>query len=176
MRAAVLGAAVDVLAERGPEGLTVAEVAARAGVNPTSIYRRWGGAAGLVVDAEVARLERRLPMPDTGSLRGDLVAYARQVAASLDGQQGLMFLRAVVATVEDGEAGAGRRFLTRRGEQIQAMLDRAVARGEPQRHFPDVIDGILAPLYLRRLLGIPGVDEDYLQTLADRVITWNSFR
>jgi AcrR family transcriptional regulator len=40
----------------------MAEVATRAGVNPTSIYRRWGGAAGLVVDAEVERLERSLPI------------------------------------------------------------------------------------------------------------------
>src|SRR6478752_2429050 len=147
VRAAVLGAAAEVLAEHGPEGLTVGEVATRSGVNPTTIYRRWGGPAGLMVDAEVERLERDQPMPDTGSLHGDLLAYARQAAASLGGQDGLTFLRAVVSTVDDGGSGAGRRFLVRRAEQIQAMLDRAAARGEPQLHFPDVVDGILAPLY-----------------------------
>jgi tetracycline repressor-like protein len=129
-----------------------------------------------VVDAEVERLERYQPMPDTGSLRGDLLAYARQAAASIGGQEGLTFLRAVVSTVDDGETGAGRRFLVRRAEQIQAMLDRAVARGEPQRRFSDVVDGILAPLYLRRLLGLDGVDEDYLESLADRVVAWDTPR
>ena len=64
--------------------------------------------------AEVERLERRLPMPDTGSLRGDLLAYARQTADDLGGPQGLTVLRAIIATVDDGHTGIGQRFLLRR--------------------------------------------------------------
>lgn len=170
VRAAVLDAAAVVLAERGPDGLTVAEVAARAGVNPTSIYRRWGGPSGLVVDVQVQRIERDLPLPDTGSLRGDLLAYARQTAASIGDPHGLAFLRAIVANVDDGDRARRGTVLFRRAEGIQAMLDRAAERGEPRLHWTAVVDGILAPLYLRRLLDVGGVDDAYLAGLADRTI------
>ena len=51
MRAAVLGATLAELAERGYAALTVDTVARRAGVHKTSIYRRWGDRESLVVDA-----------------------------------------------------------------------------------------------------------------------------
>lgn len=171
VRAAVLDATAEVLAEHGPGGVTVAEVASRAGVNPTSIYRRWGGPEALLVEVEVERLTRNWPVPDTGSLRGDLITYARRAAASLEGPNGLAFLRAVLATVDNEEAEAPRRFIRLRGEQIQAMLNRAVERGEPRLDYSDVLDGILAPIYLRRMFGRDWQNETALDNLVDRVLT-----
>ena len=169
MRAAVLEADAEVLAEHGPGGVTVAEVASRAGVNPTSIYRRWGGPEALLVEVEVERLTRNWPVPDTGSLRDDLATYARRAAASLDGPNGLAFLRAVLATVDNEQTEAPRQFIRLRGEQIQTMLNRA-AGGEPRLDYSDVLDGILAPIYLRRMFGRDWRNEAELDKLVDRVL------
>ena len=77
--AAVRAATVGALTEHGWNGLTVEDVAARAGVNKTTIYRRWGDREALVADVLLTASDQQIPLPDTGSLRGDLVAFARQV-------------------------------------------------------------------------------------------------
>jgi AcrR family transcriptional regulator len=182
VRSAVHQAVNDLLAEDGAERLTVAGVASRAGVNPTSIYRRWGTPEALVLDVEAARLQVNSPVPDTGTLRGDLLAYAASAARDITRPGGLAFLRAVMAA---GDAGAlrprssgadeapGPRTsapMRARGAQIQAMLDRARDRGEPALHSTDVLDGILAPIYLRTLFGIDGLDQARLAALVSRTL------
>ena len=79
VRAAVHRAAEELLAEGGPDAATVPAVAARAGVHATTIYRRWGSAAGLLSAVAVGRLTGggELVTPDTGTLRGDLTGWAR---------------------------------------------------------------------------------------------------
>src|SRR5262245_26978742 len=72
VRAAVLGAALDVLAERGFEALEVPEVAARAGVSASTIYRRWTSKGRLAGEALLERARPLSPTPDTGALRSDL--------------------------------------------------------------------------------------------------------
>lgn len=74
--AALLSAALEVLAETGYERMTMDQVAARAGAGKATLYRRWPSKSALVLDA-VGRVggEPRLEdLPDTGSLRDDLVA------------------------------------------------------------------------------------------------------
>ena len=66
--AAILAAARELLAERGWDGMTLGDVAARAGVAKTTLYRRWPGKAELVVDA-MAELFDTLEPVDAGSVR-----------------------------------------------------------------------------------------------------------
>ena len=85
---------------------------------------------------------------------------------------GLAFLRAVVATADAaGGNDAAVPFLEARGAQIQVMLDRATGRGEQALHYTDVLDGILAPIYLRVLFGVGGTDDAHLALLVDRLLT-----
>lgn len=70
----MLAATVDVLLDGGLETFSIAEIARRAGVHETSIYRRWGTRAALALDAVLDTTETEIPAPDTGSLRGDLSA------------------------------------------------------------------------------------------------------
>ena len=75
-RAAILAAVVAVLDERGYDRLTMDEVAARAGASKATIYRRWHTKADMVIDAlRSQEVGRREDLADTGSLRGDLVAW-----------------------------------------------------------------------------------------------------
>jgi AcrR family transcriptional regulator len=164
--AAVHGAVNDLVAQRNPREVTVAEIAERAGVNPTSIYRRWGSLEALVLDVETARLP---PVPDTGTLRGDLLAFAANAATDIARPGGLAFLHAVIGVKEESEP---QRIasLRERGAQIQVMLDRARDRGEPALDQTTVYDCILAPIYLRTLLGVGGLTKARLAAFVDRAL------
>ena len=182
IRTAIHAAVDELLAASGP--LTIGTVADRAGVSPTSIYRRWGTLEALILDVEAERVRSNSPIPDSGSLRGDLLGYAHNAARDITRPGGLAFLAAILATNQSGvlhsrdpaSPDGSRDPLTAapledRGAQIQAMLDRARDRGEPLLHQVDVLDGILAPIYLRTILGIAGLDPQRLAMFVDRALT-----
>ncbi|MFE3193744.1 TetR/AcrR family transcriptional regulator [Nocardia sp. NPDC059240] len=170
--AVVHQAVTDLISERGYGNFTVGEVAARAGVADSSIYRRWGSLEKLLSDVALARLNARSPMPDTGSLDGDLRTYAANVAREITGPDGLAVVRLAVALSGSGRDGvqAGEDLLTERTRQLQSMLDRARDRGE---HPPDalaVLDHIMAPMYIRVLFGLVPLTPDYIDGLVDRLL------
>jgi len=145
----------SLLAEPGGGDVQVAAVAARAGVHPATIYRRWGSAAALVLEVAVAELDRTSPVVVTGDLRRDLTRYAQSLAESASRPGGLAFLRAIVSAVDDPATGVegATRIVSSRLEQYQAVLDAAAT---PVRLTAvDVVDGLLAPVYLRALLSRP---------------------
>src|SRR4051794_10052029 len=82
-KAAVFEAAAALLAERGHEAVTITDIAERAGVAATSLYRRYGDIRALIMEVAVERLTRERPLPDTGSLRGDLRGWARAIATGM---------------------------------------------------------------------------------------------
>jgi AcrR family transcriptional regulator len=170
--AAVHQAVTDLISERGYARFSVGEVAARAGVADSSIYRRWGSLETLLADVALTRLNARSPMPDTGSLAGDLRTYAANVAREITGPDGLALLRLAVALSSNGQQGLQARddLLAERARQLQSMLDRARERGE---HAPDafgVVDHILAPMYIRVLFGMGPLSPDYIDGLVDRLL------
>ena len=155
VRAAVLQAAGDALAQGGLDGLDLADIAARAGVGRTTVYRRWGNATGLVADLLADMAEQSLPRSDSGSLLGDLRANARLVRRTLtDPRQGRLF-RALIAaaTCDERAAVALHRFYQIRIGEWAPCVDQAIARGEiPEGTDPDeVIRAVSAPLYYRLL-------------------------
>ena len=176
-RAAVFAAVESLLAQKDPAEVSMVEIAERAGVAPTSLYRRWGDVRSLLTEVAVEQLTRESPLPDTGSLREDLRAWVRVVATGLAQPGGSVFFRVYVgAAPRTPEESATRAHtLMRRIEQIGLMLERARARGEPTPHVFEVTDHLLAPLYMRVLFGAPADAEvadglvDYLlRVVADR--------
>ena len=131
--AAVVEAVLAELAANGYGGLTVDAVAARARVSKASLYRRWPGKRDLVLAAVQAAVPDPDALPDTGSLRGDLLAFFRAAADHLDGPAGSA-LRGVLgdALGDPGSAAElyGARHRRRSTEQLRFLLQRAVARGE----------------------------------------------
>ncbi|MFD7030719.1 TetR/AcrR family transcriptional regulator [Streptomyces sp. NPDC059917] len=172
VRAAVHQAVTDLIAERGYGTFAVAEVAARAGVADSSVYRRWGTLEALLMDVVVSRLTEHSPVPRTDSLADDLRAFAAKAAEDVSGPDGLALLRTVVTVLATGPSGeaARDRFLGARAEQLQAMLDRARARGEDPPEVLDVLDVVLAPIYLRMLFGVGPLTPQYVDTLVDRLL------
>jgi AcrR family transcriptional regulator len=166
-RAAIFEATTSLVAERGYDSVTMTDIAKRAGVAATSLYRRWGDVRALMLDVAVERLMHERPLVDTGSLRGDLRDWARTIAANLASPEGSAFFRAVVATTmpAGGDGSKRNAALKRRGEQLTIMLDRARRRGEKPPDVNDVLDHLLAPLYLRTLFGRP-----LTRTVVDRLV------
>ena len=170
-RQAVFAAVEALLEEKEPSIISMGEIAAHAGVAPTSLYRRWGDVRTLLTEVAVDRLMRDAPLPDTGSLRGDLSAWTRSVAAGLAGPNGSTFFRVYVGAVpRSGEEAAGRaQAIMARIKQIDAMLERARVRGERTPAVFEVTDHLLAPLYMRAVFGVPA-DASVADGLVDHLL------
>jgi AcrR family transcriptional regulator len=166
VRDAVHDAVVELLAA-GEIDAAIPKIAERAGVNPTSIYRRWGNRDNLLLDAAVTRLRSTSPIPDTGSLRGDLTGWADGVESAMRDRHGQILLRALVATMAPEREPV--EYLQARGEDLQRTLDAAAARGEAVPEVQDLLDHVLAPLYLRVLFRLP-VEPGVGAQLVDRLL------
>jgi len=163
VRAAVLQAAGDALAEKGFAHLDLTEIAQRANVGKTTVYRRWGSMTGLVADLLTDMAEQSLPRTRTGSLLGDLKANARLVQRTLaDPRQGALFKALIAAAVCDSRtAEALNRFYATRINEWAPCVEEAIERGElPRGTDPhEVIRAVSAPLYYRLLASGGPLDE-----------------
>lgn len=165
VREAVLRAAGDALAADGFEALDLAEVARRAEVGKTTVYRRWGSPGALAADLLADMAEQSLPRTDTGALRTDLQANARLVVRTLtDPRQSRLFRALIAASLcNDQAAQALHRFYAVRIEEWAGCVRDAVTRGEiPGGTDPHaVVAAVSAPLYYALLnSGRPLTDAD----------------
>jgi AcrR family transcriptional regulator len=171
VRAAVIEALLGELAEHGLAGTTMEGVARRAGVNKTTLYRRWGSKEDLVLDALLEIGERRVPIPDTGSLRDDLLTVAREIVASVSTPEADAVVRAAAADPgpDSKLVAAVRQFWAVRFGLLGTMVERAIERGElPADTDPKpLIEGLLGGIYLRVLVTREPLDDAALVRLAD---------
>jgi hypothetical protein len=124
----------------------------------------------LLDDVVAEHLTRFAPLPDTGSLRGDLEAYADGVAHGLAGPFRVLILRAAMVDICAGDESVLAGTLSERSRQLQAMLDRARDRGEAAPGLAELIEVVLAPLYFYALFGTPGGSER-ARRLVERLLT-----
>ncbi|WP_336633490.1 MULTISPECIES: TetR/AcrR family transcriptional regulator [unclassified Microbacterium] len=171
----ILAAALDILAEKGYERMTVDMVATRARAGKATLYRRWPSKAELVIDA-VACMKSTHPadLPDTGSLRGDLVANIKAPAVK-DGERKLRIMAGMVSLMSESPefADAARSVIVEpRAAALRTLIRRAIDRGEVT---PDVDVHVLAQVipsmtaYKSLMLG-QAVDREYIITLVDEVL------
>lgn len=173
----ILAAALEVLAETGYDGMTIDMVAARAKAGKATLYRRWPSKAELVLDA-VACMKRgdvdAAALPDTGTLRGDLIAMIRPHSIE-DGERKLKLMAGLMTMLsrspELAEA-ANAAVVEPRAAAHRMLMRRAVERGEIS---PDCdIDtlSLVAPsmaAYRALILLQPG-DRDFYVSVIDSVI------
>ena len=171
VRAAVLEATLTLMREAG-DRFSIAQVAARAGVHETSIYRRWGSREALIVDAIRCYLGAEVPVPDTGSLRGDLMAFIERSVAFLRSSLGAQLVRATAPASLAAATDERRHYWPHRLGQIGVMFERALARGEIADEADSALAAelLLAPLYFRLLVTGAPLDGDLAGRLADFVL------
>ncbi|MFB8003195.1 TetR-like C-terminal domain-containing protein [Nocardia sp. NPDC056000] len=146
VRAAVHRAVEELITDGAGELLTIPVIATRAGVHPTTVYRRWGSVGELLADVATSRFSGDIVVPDTGTLRGDLERYAFDLAKDLADPDTLALVRATIGI--GGEQGAAA-CRGERQQQLEAILERDQARGNHPPTLERTTDAILAPLYYR---------------------------
>lgn len=153
MRTAVYTATLDELVDKGYTELSVENIALRAGVHKTTIYRTWGTLENLVLEAITSRNESEVPIPDTGSVETDLAALATQVVGMLDERGGRVLLSALLSdAVRVPRIGETlREIFADRFRRGAPVVLRAIERGElPADTEPvEVLKTLIAPIYLR---------------------------
>jgi AcrR family transcriptional regulator len=153
----VLQATLEVLWTRGFESLELPEVARRAGVHASTIYRRWGSKSRLVGEAVLERGSPLRPTPDTGTLRGDLMRLVQ------DGTELLRTppVRALFMVLLDDPGAqsaeleeARARLWQAHVSDLAAIVDRAVLRSElPASTDPESLaDLVVAPAFFRAVV------------------------
>ncbi|MDX6741856.1 TetR/AcrR family transcriptional regulator [Actinocorallia sp. A-T 12471] len=163
-RRSVLQAALAELVEVGYSGTGVEKIAIRAGVAPSTIYRRWGSLEGVVADAAQAVMEENLAVPDTGTLEGDLTCLTRSIAELFDTAPYRAWMDVLIGS-SLGQGPARNTFATStlrtRAEIGAVIVERAVQRGEvpPDTDAAEVIRQAAAPLYYRLYISCEPVEE-----------------
>jgi AcrR family transcriptional regulator len=171
VRTAVLRAALEELAAVGYSAFSFESVAQRASVHKTTVYRRWEHRDALLLDALLQHATEWVPVPDTGSLRSDLLGLATGVMANVTTPEIEAVIRAFVAEAprESALAARGREFWSARFEVDRQVVKRAIARGElPEDTDPDlVIEAVLGPLYFRLLISGGSLDMAFAERVVD---------
>jgi len=169
----ILRAAYELLAEVGYEGLRLDAVAARARTSKATLYRHWPGKPQLIADAVRVCKGADSPPPDTGSLRGDLVALMTVMAESVGGEDGAIFVGLVMAMYSDPEFAAEMRALQSSKQHITSEIHaRAVRRGEARAGSdPHLIEEIAPALMFTHYFAEGrSLDEAFIAHLVDDIL------
>ncbi|MBN9175770.1 MAG: TetR/AcrR family transcriptional regulator [Microbacterium sp.] len=173
----ILEAALDVLAETGYDGMTIDMVAARAKAGKATLYRRWASKPELVLDAVACMKSSDADLaapPDTGTLRGDLVAMVKSPTLA-QSERKLKVMAGIVSMIArdpDLAAAAQAALVEPRAAANRIILERAIDRGE----IPADVDldtlcmiGPAMASYRTLMLQLP-IDRAFSIGVIDRVI------
>ncbi|MEU7040711.1 TetR/AcrR family transcriptional regulator [Streptomyces varsoviensis] len=170
VQAAVHTAVREIAAEQGRDALTVPLVAQRAGVTPSTIYRRWGDLQELLSDVAVERLRPETEPERLGDLRSDLTAWAEQFLDEMSSPSGRAYIRDALLGDPDGSnAGQCSAYAA---EQVDVILARVLDREDRdgrEEAAPDVetvMDRVVAPLMYRILFRPAGLEPAYARRLV----------
>ncbi len=172
---AILTATADLLTSRGLAAMSIEEIAARAGVGKATIYRRWPSKGLLALDAFVASFQAQQPLPDTGTLRGDMIAaLTLWVRAVTETPMGATLTGLIAEAQYDPSLRAAwrERVLEPLRSQHRIMLDRAIARGEIAATVDRevVLDLFFGAAQHRLLLGHLPLTDDFIAEVVDVIL------
>jgi AcrR family transcriptional regulator len=174
VRAAVLAATMKEFTESGYGGLSAGRIAERAGVNRSTIHRRWGSLDNLLADALVETAATAIPMPDTGSAQDDLDLLLRSITSYIDTDATRAWIRALVGDAARSPAVGAivSSAWTTRFHVGEDVISRAAARGEIRDDIPPatILATLLGPLYVRLLLTDQRIDDQFIDDIIDIVL------
>jgi AcrR family transcriptional regulator len=173
----ILDAAIDVLAEVGFDGMTVDMVAARAKAGKATLYRRWTSKSDLVIDAVSCMKDRGADpaeLPDTGTLRGDLIAMIKPHSIE-DGEKKTRVMAGIVSLLAkepDLAQVAHAAIMEPRVRINRVLLQRAIDRGEiaPVADIDTLALVVPAMVAYRVLMLHQPIEREFLVSLIDGVL------
>ncbi|MGW7452725.1 TetR/AcrR family transcriptional regulator [Streptomyces sp. NPDC054787] len=166
---AIVSAATELVTEVGYAATSIGAVAARAGVGKDTVYRRWRGKPELVFEAVFTTTDDD-PVPDTGSLAGDVTALLRGLVDEFRAPAAAAALPGLLADFAADPVLKARirsDFLAPSKERLLIVFERAVARGEIAADTPVdlVLDALAGAVFFH--VGLVGEQPD--PQLADRL-------
>ncbi len=151
----------ELVAEKGRERVTIPMVAERAGVQPSSVYRRWGDLPTMINDIATYRLDPARPLPATGDLQGDLAEWAAQIVEHYRNPVNAAVLRGGAASAGETESDCLR---NRRIEAAQ--LIGVTGDGDVDPMVERVLDHVVAPIIYRVIFRPQTLDEHTAERLV----------
>lgn len=164
-------AVLQLLVERGIEHCTFKSVADRAGIDRSTLYRRYPDRWEMIIDAFIAFGASEV-MPSLGSsFADDLMTVLRRLAGQLDTPLGTALIATAAALRQSSDRDYSRTFFDRRMAQLGPMFDAAIARGE----LPADVDRealftfAAGAVYFRMFIAARRVDEEFIQSVVSSV-------
>ena len=154
VRKSVLTATLELLQACGYEVMTTKDIAARAGINEASLFRRWGTKAAIVAEALQDYSALETPTPDTGNLQSDLIELLRGIIARLQTPLGQVISEIVVGHNSQPELEDVRHAYWRdRRSRTNAIVTRARERGELSEEVDAdfLVEAAIGPILARSL-------------------------
>jgi AcrR family transcriptional regulator len=164
-------AVTDLLIEGGTRACTFAAVAERAGVERSTLYRRYTDQWAMMIDAFVARAGGEVGPNPTGSLRGDLRSVLRRLVSQLETPLGPAMVSAAAGLRAHSGQDYSRAYFDRRMRQLEPMFEAAVERGElsPDVDREDLFSMLAGPIYFRMFIAARSVETEWIDRLVDSV-------
>jgi AcrR family transcriptional regulator len=169
----VFEAVLAVLQEQGYASTSIAEIAKRAGVHETSIYRRWGTKEALLAEAGLACAGEVIPVPNTGTLRSDLVQLLQALRVFFQSPLGVAFIQLLASVQDTPELISARQaYWKSRFALMRGIFEHAVRRGEIAASIDPhlVTELLLGPLYVRLLLTSEPLQAPLPEQIVDLVL------
>jgi len=170
---AVAAATESILIEKGLDDVGVVEIARLAGVNPTTIYRRWGDRDTLLMEVLMSHAEAALPLPNTGTLRGDLRAYLGEAASLLQSPYGSALLQLGALALRRPPLQVHRQaYWEARLKTFGELIARAIERREiaPGLDAGRLLESLSGPLYARLLFTGRAIDAALIDATIERAL------
>ena len=164
-------AILELMAEGGIEHCTFQNVAARAGVERSTLYRRNPDRWPTIMEAIIHLAERETASFGTGAFRTDLIGTLLNLSKVLNSSLGAP-LMSVAAALQSGAApGQAEAFWASRQKHLAPMFDTAISRGElPADVDRDRLFAMAAgPIYFRKFIASQPVTDDWVSGVAHQV-------
>jgi AcrR family transcriptional regulator len=164
-------AVLELLVEGGVDACSFQNVAIRAGIERSTLYRRCPDRWSAIIDAIIDFARRETAPHDTGTFRGDLTAALNSLARALNGPLGPALVT-VAAAIQGGAApGQGERFWASRLERLAPMFEGAIARGElpADADWEEIFSMAAGPLYFRRFIASRTISDGWVKRVVDEI-------
>lgn len=174
LEAAIRTAVLQLLTDQGPGAVTMDAVATVARTSKPVLYRRWPDRSSLLRDTLMRIATAAIPHEDTGSYRGDMLAVLRGWVSLFTGPNAAAVQAIIAAMTHDQDLAAAFRtdVIGWRKDEMAALLDRGIARGDVRADVPVEIARELGQSVLWHRLLITGdpIDDELVVQLVDDVL------
>jgi len=167
---AALDATRALLREGGLPAATIDAIAARSGVSKATLYKHWPSRTAVAAEAFGRDMADAVPLPDTGTTEGDLLAQVRLVSRFYASPEGTVFSQLLAASVTDEGGAAYFRawFLASRRAAVRTLWERGLARGDVRADVDvdTATDLLFGPLVFRLMTGHLPLTDDAAEAVA----------